>query len=851
MNNNTTTFWNFLQENTIEIPIIQRDFAQGRTDKTHIRNSFLTNLKQALDNNLPNREQTLKLDFVYGSVEHGKLNPLDGQQRLTTLWLLHWYVALKAGKLAEATDVLKKFTYETRITSREFCQQLCNADNFKDYAKNSIVDYIASRTWFYSAWKQDPTIQSMLTMLRGTKETDKNGDDILDGIEELFVTTETENFVEYWERLTSEDAPIVFYYLPLQDFGLSDDLYIKMNARGKQLTNFENFKADLIGYIEQSIRDATDNQIKAQWEALLNPVNGLPIKLDTTWMAIFWENRSIGARDSQGKISKSHQVDEIYFAFLNRLFWNELFIAKDENGYLLDVGKDDDTSAKENENKSYMYLNDSRNRNEKFERIAYLGFDTYKYHNNTIPIAFFEKAKTILDNYLEYNCNQIPVCQWNKEFHFIPQYVVEDGFNLEYLNNSNDAILKVAALTQPERIVFFALCKYFEEGTGEEASLKQWLRVVWNLVSGESEDGKPQIRSTRAVRTAIEFISSLDSHNVYQSLAELDSSKISKDAFSERCKEEIEKAKKIVEDAYWEGKIILAENYAAFNGSISFLFTDQDGNFNWNDFDLKFGNLQQLLDKKGLKVKYRNGAKAIKIILSYCNSWWWQIESHPHDNHFIFSDSFNCWKNCILLKSGKDGRPLYASPVHHLLVGDGHSSSVPDDLSDHYRKAAFKYLIDTSIISDCYDLFKKTKDKLYIRWIYDNLCLYPSSLGFVLSMPHRDEMLLSCLENGSVKLIDSWQKQSMFFWGWNVNFIHNGFNFQWCYDDRIYLLDKDLKYKIKEADATTDDEKYYRFQANLISDSDSFAEKLKELANQITTDESNDGNGINEQSEIQ
>ena len=32
--------------------------------------------------------------------------------------------------------------------------------------------------------------------------------------------------------------------------GLSDDLYIKMNARGKQLTDFENFKADLVGYIK-------------------------------------------------------------------------------------------------------------------------------------------------------------------------------------------------------------------------------------------------------------------------------------------------------------------------------------------------------------------------------------------------------------------------------------------------------------------------------------------------------------------------------------------------------------------------------------------------------------------------
>lgn len=55
--------------------------------------------------------------------------------------------------------------------------------------------------------------------------------------------------MKYWELLTSDNSPIVFYYLPLKKFGLSDDLYVKMNARGKALTPFENFKADLIGYI--------------------------------------------------------------------------------------------------------------------------------------------------------------------------------------------------------------------------------------------------------------------------------------------------------------------------------------------------------------------------------------------------------------------------------------------------------------------------------------------------------------------------------------------------------------------------------------------------------------------------
>ena len=68
MSNNTkaTTFWNFLKENTIEIPIIQRDYAQGRLGKENLRKNFLKDLRSAL-----NDKGTLKLDFVYGSMENG------------------------------------------------------------------------------------------------------------------------------------------------------------------------------------------------------------------------------------------------------------------------------------------------------------------------------------------------------------------------------------------------------------------------------------------------------------------------------------------------------------------------------------------------------------------------------------------------------------------------------------------------------------------------------------------------------------------------------------------------------------------------------------------------------------
>lgn len=107
--NKAISFWHFIQEHTVEIPIIQRDYAQGRLGEEYLRYNFLINLKQALDDYLPNEKKVLILDFVYGSQnkDNPKSYPLDGQQRLTTLWLFHWYIALKAGNLEKACDTLK------------------------------------------------------------------------------------------------------------------------------------------------------------------------------------------------------------------------------------------------------------------------------------------------------------------------------------------------------------------------------------------------------------------------------------------------------------------------------------------------------------------------------------------------------------------------------------------------------------------------------------------------------------------------------------------------------------------------------------------------------------------------
>src|SRR5688500_12652788 len=80
----------------VEIPLIQRDYAQGREDaRTNaIRARFLDAIHAALTQDAP-----IGLDFIYGEVRDRKFEPLDGQQRLTTLFLLHWYVASRCGAL--------------------------------------------------------------------------------------------------------------------------------------------------------------------------------------------------------------------------------------------------------------------------------------------------------------------------------------------------------------------------------------------------------------------------------------------------------------------------------------------------------------------------------------------------------------------------------------------------------------------------------------------------------------------------------------------------------------------------------------------------------------------------------
>lgn len=86
-----------------------------------------------------------------------------------------------------------------------------------------------------------------------------------------------------WPRLTSTEAPaIVFRLLLLENFGLSDDLYVKMNARGKALTRFEVFKAEFERFVGEAFGDE-----RCATEPAMSWLSYVSRQFDTAWTDFF------------------------------------------------------------------------------------------------------------------------------------------------------------------------------------------------------------------------------------------------------------------------------------------------------------------------------------------------------------------------------------------------------------------------------------------------------------------------------------------------------------------------------------------------------------------------------------
>lgn len=225
----TTTFLELLRQGGVLIPHIQRDYAQGRPQKSaqELRERFLEALHHALTS-----EEGLHLDFVCGLRSAGGFIPLDGQQRLTTLFLLHWYTLEEAAEPAASEGfkpaLFKHFRYETRSTTSDFLREMIEHRALlldRSKALGGLRAAVEDQCWYQASWSDDPSVVGMLVML--------------DAIEERFGAQ--------CRKLTPEELRrITFHLVTLNEQTEPDLLYRKINSRGRKLSAYENFKAELL-----------------------------------------------------------------------------------------------------------------------------------------------------------------------------------------------------------------------------------------------------------------------------------------------------------------------------------------------------------------------------------------------------------------------------------------------------------------------------------------------------------------------------------------------------------------------------------------------------------------------------
>lgn len=458
------SFWSMLSkagsEFAIYIPRIQRDYAQGRTDDatTQIRDKFVNDIFDSIVN-YADDGKILDVNFIYGNIEDDngrrRFVPIDGQQRLTTLFLLHWYFAVFSGKIDTDSEVKKRllqFQYETRNVTGKFCRNLTEyvRIDFKSLSEDKKVsDAIRNYYWFFSDFENDSSVRAMLVMIDAIHEKAREyltAGILLDGVFDL---------------LASEHAPIRFLYLNIDDVGLTDSIYIKMNARGKALTHFENFKAQLRNYLSEDEDFANE---------FIDNING-------RWSEFFWT--PVYRKRIKDSVSGKDILETGFDAQMMKFFRFGMLM-----DYFVNV---EDRVVVNNQKKIRDSLRDLLKEQDYFftARLFKDGFQHVYEMDSDKPVLSVNTFRriNILLNVLAKRQQQTNAISFVTGEEFNKTYIMETRAFCRLIGTSDERML-----TNEEQIVLYAeyafLIKYAnEDGTFDrETELNRWLRLVSNLV---------------------------------------------------------------------------------------------------------------------------------------------------------------------------------------------------------------------------------------------------------------------------------------------------------------------------------------------------------------------------------
>lgn len=554
----------------IVIPKIQRPYAQGRLDGkcSYVRDTLLTELFSTIQGN-----DIFTLNFVYGIVKQDKDNYimelLDGQQRLTTLFLVHWYIVnreLQKGDVLDTSirECLSKFTYETRSTSTVFCTKLANY--YVNLDEITPSQAITKAKWYFKSFDRDSTITAMLTML--------------DSIHKYYNQQEKRN-------LNTKLCNLRFYVKSLGFFNLSEELYIKMNARGLQLSSFENFKADLTNFVSSSTYEEFNKLVPLYKEGSTDKVPfslNFSIKLDAKWVDIFWKKGT-------------ENFDSSYMSFFSRFFACKYIV-------------DSVDSVTDREMRSdAMLKNLYTDAEDKLDLNEYMGFQTFSSMLEKNPHLIITLDK-VLDVLHQYDCLDGSRLIRTE---FTPTWErTEDSTLDDFYCNSR------AKMTHIKLILLGAVIEFVDNFNIFELDVfKEWMRVCWNIIENTNID------SLTPVSALIRKFSSIICHIATESKNGQDFYKaLSTFKYDNKemrtVVEEVEKAKRISEDINWLAVFKDAERHPYFKGMVLFFYSE---GISLEQYKKRLANMNIMFDKDGISAEYRKQHILIRAIVCCHHNW--------------------------------------------------------------------------------------------------------------------------------------------------------------------------------------------------------------------------------------
>lgn len=516
-NNNSSYFKKLINDYIIYVPEFQRNYLQGDDSNESIKYKRDRLLDDIFDC-IKSQSKSIDLGFIYGRVEESYKStlfyPYDGQQRLTTLYFLYLLIYFKFNKYDEINSIKENLSYQTRISTNRFIESFLSwildskeRDNiYNDFWNKNGKDlkgFVMSQDWFMmTEWNYDVSIINMLSIIVEISGRVKNLGD-KSGIV---------NFID-----KDENNPFQFDFIYVDDISKSDDLYIKINARGKALSPFENLKSDIDKYWEDE--DKT--------------------KLDAEWTEYVWNQLDVNDKN------KEKSFDNSFYNLLSNIFYLQ---------YLVSLKDINDKILIEIENKYKKGIVDK-------EWIT--------------PKLCCNSPYQMISSFLDAMIGSFKSIK-DKQIESVNRKIFGLG---DYQNNNGQNKMERADLFEIF-VYYYSVSSLFTENDMEFTDKRNLLNEIETVTNRIIENQRPYLDSPTNLVKALKSVkvlidNSIESHGVYKFFLSIDNDTkelIRDGLMKEQVEEEILKAKLIDKDSRYVDLFNKGYNELKNKGQLGFIF---------------------------------------------------------------------------------------------------------------------------------------------------------------------------------------------------------------------------------------------------------------------------------------